>query len=292
MARLIWLILLLITAVLAANECSTKLEESEFQLEMLHNFNKTNEKLDRLMRIVFDQVVETRKVAEVQKEELNKFSNETKERFDQLAEIVDQRLNQTMERVEEVANENEQLVKNVNRRLDNLENQIDQTLEYLKPQNQQLNEAFNVKSVEIESSSVPAKCSQALSLKTLSNGKRYHFNKTSVTWAGANEFCTKMGLHMATYTDMTDVDAVLEEDKKTYGGKAWWVSVKNQGIGSEKDFRWRDGTKLELDSPLWEENMDKKEDCAYTNNYAEGKLISFQCSGFSYALCELPKECY
>ncbi|XP_059470859.1 uncharacterized protein LOC132193922 [Neocloeon triangulifer] len=133
------------------------------------------------------------------------------------------------------------------------------------------------------------KCPPAdsINLKTLSNGKKYFFNSTAVNWSRANELCDKQGLHLVKIKDLHDTQIWMTE--LSY---AWWVSVKNQGTGGEKDFRWRDGTKLDLNSPLWWENADKTHDCVYINTWRKGKLNSHPCYGTSYTVCELPRECY
>ncbi|XP_059471007.1 uncharacterized protein LOC132194000 isoform X2 [Neocloeon triangulifer] len=239
------------------------------------------------------KVVETRKVAEEQ----TKLANATNDKLDQLAKNVDQHQDQTMERIEEAAKENKQLLKTVNERLDNLENQNNQTLEDVKRQNQKLDELSKIAERLVQlfeekfsPQESPCNLSRSASLKTLSNGKKYHFNKTAITWAGANETCSQMGLHMATITNLTDAQVILEEGEKSFGGHNWWTSATNQA--SEKDFRWHDGTKLDLDSSLWRVNADKTEDCVYIADWVNGKLSTWLCSGKSNLLCELPGKCY
>ncbi|XP_059471010.1 C-type lectin domain family 4 member F-like [Neocloeon triangulifer] len=270
MARLVLLTILLVAAALA-NESPNKPEESEFQQEMLKNLNKTNEKLDRLMRIVFEQEVQTRKVAEQQKEELIRFSNVTNERLDQLAKNVNQRLDQVLEKDKEM----EEKRKNDREKLDALANITERHIQF-----------FQIR--------FPPHCNLARSSKLtmLSNGKIYSFHPTYENWNSANETCVKKGLHLATITDLNEATLVAAEAKRIKKGTGWWVSAKNQASGSAKDFRWNDGSKLELDSPLWEENADKRYDCIHTYNWPKGKLYSHSCNSDQPFICELPSECY
>ncbi|XP_059471012.1 uncharacterized protein LOC132194004 isoform X2 [Neocloeon triangulifer] len=199
-----------------------------------------------------NKVVETRKVAEEQ----TKLANATNEKLDQLAKTVEQHHNQT--------------------------------LEYVMQQNQKLDQ-FPKEMI------ISAQCMLARSatLHTLSNGKKYHFNRTSDnTWFAVNETCARLGLHMATITDLRDAKVVSEEGERIIGSYAPWVSAKNQGRGSKRDFRWQDGTKLELNSPLWEHDADKTQDCVYIFKGNKNKLNTLQCFATSRILCELPRECY
>ncbi|XP_059471016.1 collectin-12-like [Neocloeon triangulifer] len=223
MARFLSLIVLLLASALA-NEFSNKPEESEFRREMLTNLNKTNEKLDQLMRIVLNQPVEMRKLVE--------------EQNDKLIKSADQRFNQL----------------------------------------------FRIR--------FSSKCNLARlsNLTLLSNGKMYSFHPTAATWNSANETCSKKGLHLATIKDQNDAQVVAAEGRRLDEGNTWWVSAKN--LESEKDFRWQDGTKLELDSPLWTDGAGKTDDCVRIYNWAKGKLSSAKCSAYWYFICELPSECY
>ncbi|XP_059471001.1 C-type lectin domain family 4 member F-like [Neocloeon triangulifer] len=308
MGRLVWLIVLVVAAALANdssnnNNFNLKPEESEFRQEMLKNLNKTNEMLNRLMRIVYEQVVETRKVAEEQ----NQLADATQNKLDQLATNVDQRLNQTLERVEEAEKGNEELLKYLNKatseRFNRMEKQIYQVLEKDKEMEEKRQNDrekldalanFTERHIQFFQIRFPTHCNLARlsNLTVLSNGKIYSFHQTLENWTSANETCSKNGLHLATIRDQNEAQLVAAEAQRIIKGYAWWVSAKNLGRGSEKDFRWRDGTKLELDSPLWWEKADKTEDCVRTYNWTNRKLYSYPCNSDLPFICELPSECY
>ncbi|XP_059471008.1 uncharacterized protein LOC132194001 [Neocloeon triangulifer] len=273
MARLILMIVLLVAAALA-NESSNKPEESEFRQEILKNFNKTNEKLDRLMRIVFNQPVEMRRFVEEQKAEvkleLMKFANATNDKLDQLAKTVDQRFDQALEKDRQI----EEQTKNNREKLDALANITEHHIQH-----------FQIRFL--------SHCSLARSsnLTLLSNGKKYSFHQTKKNWTSANEFCSKNGLNLATITDLNDAHVVAAQGRRIISGQAWWVSAKNEGRGSEMDFRWLDGTRLELDSLLWWDGANKTNDCVIINNWTGGKLWSDPCINPRFFICKLPSEC-
>ncbi|XP_059482434.1 T-cell surface glycoprotein YE1/48-like isoform X1 [Neocloeon triangulifer] len=286
MARIFLLIVLLVAAALA-NEPSNKQQESEFQQEMLKNLNKTNENLDRFMRSVYEQVVVTRKAAEEQNEALIKFSVATNDRLDQMAK--------TMIDAEKNLNET------TNDRFNQLQKQNEQTLEYVKQvgkqQNQKLDALANLTEhhIQIFQTRFPPHCNLARSSKLtlLTNGKKYFFSPTFTNWNSANETCAKMGLHLATIRDQNEALIVATGGKTFYPGNSCWVSAKNQGRGSEKDFRWSDGTKLALNSPLWMDKADKKKDCVLIyHGWNKGKLNGNICTINQPFICELPNECY
>ncbi|XP_059470945.1 uncharacterized protein LOC132193963 [Neocloeon triangulifer] len=140
-----------------------------------------------------------------------------------------------------------------------------------------------------------AKCNLARSsnLVLLSNEKMYFFSyPAQKTWNSAKETCSKKGLHLATMTDVNELQVVGEEARGIYLDNGWHVSAKNQGSGGGKDFRWRDGTKLELNSPLWQEGTRKAGDCVRIDNSRKGKLVSYSCTDERPFVCELPSECY
>ncbi|XP_059482157.1 C-type lectin domain family 4 member K-like isoform X2 [Neocloeon triangulifer] len=259
MARFFLLGVLLAAAALA-NESSNMKQDSEFQQEMLKNLNKTNENLDRFMRIVYEQVVVTRKAAEEQNEALIKFSVATNDRLDHMAK--------TMMDAE----------KNLNKTTNDRFNQ-------LQKQNEQF---FQIR--------FPPHCNLARStnLTLLSNGKMYFFsNPAEANWTSANETCTKMGLHLTTIRDQNEEKVVAAEGYRLHAAYELWVSATNQGSGSGKEFHWSDGTKLELDSPLWNVNADKTWDCVLIyHGWNMGKLATLPCDFTRPFICELPSECY
>ncbi|XP_059471009.1 uncharacterized protein LOC132194002 [Neocloeon triangulifer] len=271
MARFFTPIVLLLAAALA-NESSNMPEEfAEFRQEVLKNLNKTKEMLYRLMRIVYEQPAEMRKLVEEQKEELVKFANATNDKLDQLAKNADQRYNQVSKKDSEF----EEKRKNDREKVDALANFTERHIKH-----------FHIR--------FSSKCNLARfsNLTVLSNGKVYSFHQTRANWNSANETCSKKGLHLATTKDSNDAQVVAAEAKRIHSSNVWWVSAKNQGSGSEKDFRWRDGTKLELESPLWMDSADKTKDCIYTHNWPKGKFYSSNCTNNYYFICELPSECY
>ncbi|XP_059471015.1 C-type lectin domain family 4 member F-like [Neocloeon triangulifer] len=231
MARFFSLLALLFAAALA-NESATKQEEFNFRQEMLKNLNRTNEKLEKLMTIIFDQVLETRKVAEEQ----TKLAN--------------------------------------------------QTLENTKQQNQKLEELSRIADRHFQS--FMANCNVArlaTNVVTLSNGKNYYFDTNAKTWAGAKDFCTQKGLQLASIADENDVKVVGAL------GHNLWVSAKSEGSGSQKVFRWQDGTKLELNSSLWKEDADKTQECVRIYNWSGGTLNSHSCTDLRPFICQMPSEC-
>ncbi|XP_059470836.1 C-type lectin domain family 4 member D-like [Neocloeon triangulifer] len=125
-------------------------------------------------------------------------------------------------------------------------------------------------------------------LTTLSNGKKYSFIQSYENWNSANETCAEMGLHLATLRDTKDAQVVAAEALKIETGPNWLVSARK----SEGDFRWHDGTKLELNSTLWWGRAAKTHDCVYFYNWEAGKLNSYPCFFRFYVICELPTECY
>ncbi|XP_059471078.1 uncharacterized protein LOC132194042 [Neocloeon triangulifer] len=255
MARFVFLLVSLVVAVLAS-ESSTKASQSE---EILNNLNTTNEKLDQLIK----QVLETRKLVEEQNEKLIKFSNETNDRLAQLDSIVNQHHNQAEEKR-----------KNDEEKLNALANITERHIQFFQ-------------------SRFPTHCNVARSaiLKTLSNGKKYFFHPTQANWNSANETCSNQGLQLATFRDQNDAQVVAAETSRIYDGGCW-VSAKNSVIRGEKDFRWRDGTNFELNSPLWKDKPSMLEDCVYTFNWAKGKLNTWSCTKSLHFICELPSECY
>ncbi|XP_059470947.1 uncharacterized protein LOC132193965 isoform X2 [Neocloeon triangulifer] len=164
MARFASMVVLLVAAALASQP-STKPEESEFRQKILQNLNETNQKLNQLIRIVDDQVVETRKQ--------NEFSKASNDRLDQLARTVDLRLNQTVERVEqEVKNFNESTFE----RIYQLEKQIDQEKRMELDDREKLDALVNLAGRHIQFSEqtlLAARCTLARSSKLtfLSNDK-------------------------------------------------------------------------------------------------------------------------
>ncbi|XP_059471002.1 C-type lectin domain family 4 member F-like [Neocloeon triangulifer] len=303
MARLVWLVVMLVAAAALANDSSNKPEESEFRQELLKNLNKTNEMLNRLMRIVNQQPAEMRRLVEEQKEEVKqeliKLSKTTNERFDRLANTADQRHNQTMERVEEVE---KNLNKTTFERFNRMEKQIYQVLEKdkemevkRKNDREKLDALANFTERHIQQLKIRflphCNLARLSNLTVLSNGKIYSFHQTLANWSSANETCNKKGLHFATITDLNEATLVAAEAQRI-NVYYWLVSAKNQASGSAKDFRWRDGSKLELDSPLWKEDADKTEDCVRTYNWTNRKLYSYPCNSDLPFICELPSECY
>ncbi|XP_059474243.1 uncharacterized protein LOC132195942 isoform X2 [Neocloeon triangulifer] len=264
MARIFLLLVLLVAAALA-NESPTEPQELEFRQEILRRFDKTDETLKRLMKHVYDQAVESRKVAEQQNEELIKSSNATNDRFDQLAQIVDQRLNQILESVKQVEeerkNDREQLERHI---------------------------------LDFQTRFPPhCKLTRSSNLTLLSNGKKYFFSyPIRAQWASAKELCTEKGLHLATITDQNDAQVVAAEGKRIVSNKGWWVSANAIESGSGKDFQWHDGTQLRLDSPLWTDNGDKTKDCVRIFDWSDGKLDGFECTNYHHFICEMPNECY
>ncbi|XP_059471003.1 C-type lectin domain family 4 member F-like [Neocloeon triangulifer] len=145
----------------------------------------------------------------------------------------------------------------------------------------------------LESEKNQTSCSalaQAENLKLLSNGKKYYFHPSYANWTFANETCSKKGLHLASIKDQNDAQVVAAEAYKIDPTDAWFVSAKIRA--SEKDLRWQDGTKLDLDSHLWKDGADKSKDCVWIFNWPKGKLSSATCSHRQPFICQLPSECY
>ncbi|XP_059476198.1 uncharacterized protein LOC132197135 [Neocloeon triangulifer] len=131
-------------------------------------------------------------------------------------------------------------------------------------------------------------------LTQLSNGKKYFFSyPIYVNWTEAEKRCKRMGLHLATLRNETDLNAtVAEAEKRASHGFGWWLSAKNYGNEGKYDVRWHDGSELEQNSTLWRANADKLTGCVYFyTNYTE-KLNGWSCSHRLDFICELPSECY
>ncbi|XP_059468762.1 tropomyosin alpha-1 chain-like [Neocloeon triangulifer] len=192
---------------------------------------------------------------------------------------------------------------NADERYQVLQKQLSQREAEIKTQQQQVSILESEKS-ELEKENAKTKaihtsCALAHSekLRLLSNGKKYFFPErpsyqNEITWYSANETCTKKGLQLATFKDLSEAEVVASEGHKINAGQVWWVSAKNQGSKSEKDFRWRDGTKLDLHSPMWTEYAHQKHNCIFTFNWPKGKLNSHDCGFHFNFICELPNKCY
>ncbi|XP_059489026.1 uncharacterized protein LOC132204506 isoform X2 [Neocloeon triangulifer] len=131
----------------------------------------------------------------------------------------------------------------------------------------------------------------AANLKTLSNGKTYSFHETTVGWDTANDFCTKQGLHLATIENQNDLEAVGAQASDFTEIIGWWLSAKNVRNKSEncgQDFRWHDGTKLDLKSPLWWKSGKQYNNFVYT---IYSKLRSKKSNFKQYFICQLPSKC-
>ncbi|XP_059488989.1 C-type lectin domain family 4 member F-like [Neocloeon triangulifer] len=300
---------------------SIKKQEME---ELTQKIKNTNEKLQRLTTLVFEQVVEMRKLVEEESDERKKNFKETSQRLDELARLSDERHNQTFEEMKRTLDEAN------NGRIEELATLVDQrnnlTLENfnqtnasdLAKQNHEeliftrnltlehenrtdTSDLANEQHNKSENSDYLVKCPLArfANLTMLSNGKMYSFHQIYENWNAANESCNKMGLHLATIKDQKDAQVVAEEGQKFGKWEVWWVSAKNSGIEGRRDFRWHDGTKLEMDSPLWKAGADKTEDCVFIFNYGNNdhcpnskKLHTYLCNYVYYFICELPSSCF
>ncbi|XP_059488579.1 uncharacterized protein LOC132204225 [Neocloeon triangulifer] len=268
MLRFYLLHFIVLTTVLAEDQKQTNQSQprvvEEFQAELTKNVKETNQKLDRLMRLVYDQAVEIRNLAENENVEQKKKFDATNLRLENLSQISDERYNQTVLAAE-----------NFNKKLMDLAQRNQQEFENIK---------FFLR--------CPGRLAN---LTTLSNGKKYLFSYPTYygNWNFAKETCSKNGLQLATIRNLVDAHVVVAEIKKNYGGHGCWVSAKNSGIGGRKEFRWHDGTKLELSSPLWTGGVAKNDECVFIYDYSsEGKLNCNECTTYYYFICELPSECY
>ncbi|XP_059470806.1 hepatic lectin-like [Neocloeon triangulifer] len=209
-------------------------------------------------------------------EELTKNWNEMNEKLNRLSQIV----------YDQMRNFNES-----NQRLNDLaavaEKRQNQNFEELS---QKLGNLATQQQHEHDAIKLSIKClGKSANLKTLSNGKKYSFlHVTAVNWTLANETCTNLGLNLATIRDQNEAEVVAEEAQRTNYHNGWWVLARNSG----EDFHWQDGTKLELDSPLWKDGADKSQDCVRIYNWNGGKLDSLSCAELRFFICELPSDCY
>ncbi|XP_059477339.1 uncharacterized protein LOC132197798 isoform X3 [Neocloeon triangulifer] len=141
------------------------------------------------------------------------------------------------------------------------------------------------------------KLSRTAELTKLSNGKKYAFSYPEHDWeltpADAATKCAEKGLHLATFRDEADLNAVVTAaaDRTTYAWR-WWVSAKNHGSGENYDVRWHDGSVLERKSPLWRFEGGTKEGCVYFHSGNDRRLNWSECRDHNYYVCELPTECY
>ncbi|XP_059489090.1 uncharacterized protein LOC132204546 [Neocloeon triangulifer] len=162
----------------------------------------------------------------------------------------------------------------------------------LKNINQTLNELEEQFQQQILKHPADCKLSNSAKLVTLVNGKKYSFNDTQVAWSVAKETCNRQGLHLASLKDSNDFRVVTDEAQKIVGSKtAWWVSARNSEGESQKNFRWHDGLKLELNSPLWSNKANKTQDCVYITWYEDKKLSTNPCDYNYNFVCEQPIEC-
>ncbi|XP_059470911.1 uncharacterized protein LOC132193946 [Neocloeon triangulifer] len=219
-----------------------------------------NEKLlDRLTKLVYDQIVEIRNLVMEQNEEQKKNFNATNRKMEELANLVDKRHNQTLE--------------TFNRKLSDLAKQHQKEFEDIK-------------------TSIRCTAARRADLTMLANGKKYSLHETEMSWYYANETCVSQGLHLATIKDQKDAEVVAKHCQRVAQWYGFWVSAKNSASGVEKDFRWHDGTKLELDNQSWKDDAERTEDCVFIYNWSDGKLNTNSCAGTWYVICELPSECY
>ncbi|XP_059470701.1 C-type lectin domain family 1 member B-like isoform X2 [Neocloeon triangulifer] len=185
----------------------------------------------------------------------------------------------------------EELTKNANEtseKLNRLTKLVYDQEKTLKSFDQKLNDLAKQTNKQFEDVNSFVRCAPDSLLTALPNGKKYLFShSSSVEWKEANETCTKQGLLLATIKDEDDASVIASVGRRISPHRGWWVSAKNSG-GEKKDFRWRDGSKLELDSPLWARDVDKADDCVRIHN----KLDSLPCDSHWYFICELPTECY
>ncbi|XP_059479057.1 C-type lectin domain family 4 member K-like [Neocloeon triangulifer] len=173
-----------------------------------------------------------------------------------------------------------------------------QTLEYVKQVEKQQNQKLDALSrvAERHLQYFLANCNVALSanLKALTNGKKYSFHSTVIEWANARDSCAKQGLHLASIGDQSDAEALWAATQNVSPNTYWWVSAKNAGSWTKKNFRWHDGTKLEMDSPLWKAEAQKTADCVVAANWGNGtlKVEARPCINDYYYICQLPTECF
>ncbi|XP_059471033.1 uncharacterized protein LOC132194019 [Neocloeon triangulifer] len=227
----------------------------------------------------------------------------TNRKLSDLENLIDKRLNQILENDEKKAKENQESVKKFNERFDKLEKLNEQTLTQVKQLEEERGNDRNKldqisKSTEHHSKlfdltfpEASCKFSAQANLKTLSNGKKYVFHEDNNNWNSAKEICANQGLQLATVKDKKDAQVVAAAGRNIYGG-GWWVAATNATSGADKTFRWPDGTKLELDDPLWFKSAAKKYDCVYVYNWDDGKYDTYPCTYYFKFVCELPSECY
>ncbi|XP_059488577.1 uncharacterized protein LOC132204223 [Neocloeon triangulifer] len=125
--------------------------------------------------------------------------------------------------------------------------------------------------------------SRALNLRTLSNGKKYLYNyPRSANWDLANENCERQGLHLVTLADVNDLQVVSAEAARINPTWTWWVSAKNYGVGGEKDFRWKNGQELPVDSDMWQQTAALRRECVIISPHGSRKLSTAPTCDVSY----------
>ncbi|CAB3379765.1 Hypothetical predicted protein [Cloeon dipterum] len=87
-------------------------------------------------------------------------------------------------------------------------------------------------------------------VKTLKNGKKYHFSRRQVDWYTAKEICENNTMHLASPKTMEEFKTLRDHlmDKEIFDSK--WLSASDVGRMG-KGFVWHDGEELPADSPLW-----------------------------------------
>ncbi|XP_059474761.1 uncharacterized protein LOC132196260 [Neocloeon triangulifer] len=291
MLRLGLLPFLVVAAVLANDpkqiDQPSKNEETEFQKGLMTSVEATNENLKRLAKLFYEQMGEMKKLAEEQEKNFNA----TNQRLDEMAQLSDDRHRQGTEELKNHANETD-------RKLNDLDRLVKQSLENVKHVDQKLDESAALAKRQNQHFdrrfSSNCNLARSASLTQLSNGKQYLFLTTGGNWTQVRDRCAEKGLQMITLKNMNDHNLVWQKIKELLGESYYWVSARNTGNSGQMDYRWHDGSKLELNSDLWKDNANKTLGCVemkYGSN--NGKLSGETCNySGSKSVCELPSECY
>ncbi|XP_059474184.1 uncharacterized protein LOC132195906 isoform X2 [Neocloeon triangulifer] len=221
MLRLGLLPFLVVAAVLANDpqqiDQPNKSEEMmEFQKRLMTSVEATNDNLKRLARLFYEQMVNTRKLAEEQQKNFNS----TNQRLAEIAQLSNDQHKQVAEELRNLrnhANETNQKFINLEKLVDNRHNE---SLENVKHVGQKLDKsaALAMHHYQLFDFIIryPVNCNLArsASLTQLSNGKKYLFLTTGGTWTQVREKCAKKGLQMITLKNMNDHNLVWQKIKE------------------------------------------------------------------------------
>ncbi|XP_059470858.1 uncharacterized protein LOC132193920 [Neocloeon triangulifer] len=284
------------------HELAKLVEQRHFQVaqEFVNQATQVNHKFDELER----------KSERRQLQVFSHVSNQAGETYQKLHDLekhVDKRHNQILERDEKMAKDNQESEKRLGEKFTELDKQhveIWSQVEKIKgdrnKDRKKLDEISklverHLKLFELTFPEVQCKLARSANLVTLRNKKQYFFSAgIREGLSKANQTCTEMGLHLATLHNQQDADLVADHSSN-FESQGWFLSgrkiVSKEG---QKEYRWRDGSELLLNSTMWNSNANRDGNCVYIKDWANGRLAtSNYCEEVKFDfVCELPAECY